>query len=363
MNNDTMARMAEATRMTRDGRLSEATALIQRLLAGDAPAPRPAEARVKIDPPSAQPGEPRAKLRETLRRLAERARAVDVETPALPIPEGARFETRNFRCAHGARSYKLYAPAKPSAGPRPLVLMLHGCTQNPDDFARGTGMNAAAEECGCFVAYPGQPSSANQNRCWNWFRPEDQRRGAGEPAILAGIVRQLIADERVDPARVFVVGMSAGGAAAATLAAEYPELFAAAGVHSGLPHGAAQDLPSALNAMRLGAHGAHRSGKTIPTIVFHGDADHVVNPRNGAAVVAQATPKGLRVKVERGETGGRSYSRALHRDATDAILCEHWTIHGAGHAWTGGDASGSHTDRLGPDASREMLRFFLNRDR
>jgi poly(hydroxyalkanoate) depolymerase family esterase len=360
---DMMARMAEATRMTRDGRLGEATALIQRLLAGDAPTPQPAEERVRIDPPAATPERPRAKLRETLRRLAERARAVDVGTPSAPVPEGARFEARSFRCPQGARDFKLYVPAKLDEGPRPLVLMLHGCTQNPDDFALGTGMNAAAEEHGCLVAYPGQPASANQNRCWNWFRPEDQRRDLGEPAVLAGLVRRLVADEGVDPGRVFVAGMSAGGAAAATLAAEYPDLFAAVGVHSGLPHGAAQDLPSALNAMRQGAAGKDRAARNMPAIVFHGDADHVVSPRNGAAVVAQATPKGLKVEVERGEAGGRGYSRALHRDAAGAVLCEHWTIHGAGHAWTGGDATGSHTDRLGPDASREMLRFFLSRGR
>jgi len=363
MSSDLMARMAEATRMTRDGRLSDATSLIQRLLAGDAPAPSPErpQAEIKLPPPA--PGKTRVKLRETLRRLAERARAVDVEAPAAPLPEGARFEARSFRCAQGAREYKLYAPANPADGPRPLVLMLHGCTQNPDDFARGTGMNAAAEEHGCLVAYPAQPTSANQNRCWNWFRPEDQRREAGEPAILAGIVRELIAEGLADPARVFVAGMSAGGAAATTLAAEYPDLFAAAGVHSGLPHGAAQDLPSALGAMRQGASGARRGTKAVPMIVFHGDADHVVNPRNGEAVVDQAAPRGLKVEVERGEAGGRGYARALHRDAAGATVCEHWTLHGAGHAWSGGDDAGSHTDRLGPDASREMLRFFLSRGR
>ena len=221
-------------------------------------------------------------------------------------------------------------------------------------------MNASAETAGCLVLYPAQPASANPNRCWNWFRPGDQRRGAGEPENLAALVRKVIAAERVDPSRVYVAGLSAGGAAAAILGAEYPELFAAVGVHSGLPHGAAQDLPSALMAMRTGGAGV-RNDRAMRTIVFHGDTDRVVHPANADALIAQAISAagGLDRRVEDGAAGGRGYSRAVHRDAEGRTVAEHWTLHGAGHAWAGGDAAGSHADPLGPDASREMLRFFL----
>ncbi len=300
-----------------------------------------------------------------MRRLAERARAREAEFPdagPLPVPEGARFESARFADATGARDYKVYFPAAAAPGKarRPLVLMLHGCTQDPDDFARGTAMNAAAEEHGCVIVYPAQPAAANPNRCWNWFRPEDQRRGAGEPALIAALVRAVVKVESVDPDRVFVAGLSAGGATAAILGAEYPEVFAAVGVHSGLPCGAAQDLPSALMAMRNGGQGPG-SGRAVRTIVFHGDADRVVNPANAEALVAQATAAAgaLGRRVEEGAAGGRGYSRVIHHDDAGRTVCEHWTLHGAGHAWAGGDAAGSHTDPLGPDASREMLRFFL----
>jgi poly(hydroxyalkanoate) depolymerase family esterase len=210
----------------------------------------------------------RTGLRATLRRLAERKRALDVEDPALapPVQPGARFEAAHFRSAAGERDYKLYVPASArGAGPRPLVVMLHGCTQNPDDFARGTAMNAAAEAAGVLVAYPAQPSSANPKRCWNWFRPEDQRRDAGEPALIAGLARAVIAAEDVDPARVYVAGLSAGGAAAAVVGALYPDVFAAVGVHSGLPHGAAADVASAFAAMRQARAALTRRGRCAPS--------------------------------------------------------------------------------------------------
>lgn len=365
MSSDFAAGMAEATRMTRDGRLAEATTLIQRLLRG-APAAAPA---LSPDAPPPAEAAPRAagrrpRLRETLRRLLERSRALDAEevAPPPPVPAGARFEAGRHEGALGARDYRLYVPSTPdvAAGPRPMVVMLHGCTQTPDDFARGTGMNAAAEAAGCLVLYPAQPSSANPKRCWNWFRPEDQRRDAGEPGQIAELVRAVVAAEDVDPARVFVAGLSAGGAAAAILGAEYPELFAAVGVHSGLPHGAARDVASGFAAMRLGARGA-AAARPTRTIVFHGDADRVVNPANAGALAAQAVAgaEGLDVSVEQGASGGRDYSRARHADAEGRVLCESWVVHGAGHAWAGGDDAGSHADPLGPDASREMLRFFL----
>jgi len=283
-----------------------------------------------------------------------------------PLPEGARFETLTYANAAGSRAYKLYIPSGYSGQPVPLVVMLHGCTQNPDDFAAGTNMNALAEEQTFLVAYPGQPSSANANKCWNWFVPADQTRDAGEPSILAGITRQIMSDHTVDPRRVYVAGLSAGGAAAAIMGQAYPDLYAAIGVHSGLAQGAAHDIPSAFAAMRQGgppvaSASRGRSGHIVPTIVFHGDQDRTVSAVNGEQVIAQAKAgANLRTTVILGQSeGGVRYARAVQADEEGRPVLEHWVLQGAGHAWSGGSQAGSYTDPRGPDASREMLRFFL----
>ena len=296
--------------------------------------------------------------------------------PALPaaaprkagVPRGASFSRTTFSSDQGERSYKLYSPASartspgtPRYPPIPLVVMLHGCGQTPDDFAAGTRMNVLAEEFGLLVAYPCQPSEANANRCWDWFNRNNQLRGSGEPALIAGIVRKIMGERPVDPARIYVAGLSAGGSAANILGATYPDLFAAVGVHSGLPVGAAQNSASAFVAMRQGAPG-DRPTTSVPTIIFHGDADPVVHPRNGRFIAARALsalPSLRKVECKGRSPGGRDYSVTTHRGKNGKPYCEHWVVEGSGHAWSGGHPSGSYTDPAGPNASREMLRFFL----
>jgi poly(hydroxyalkanoate) depolymerase family esterase len=413
--------MIEAMRLTRAGRLADATTLLQRLLRDEGPDPSsgPAhgedlpvvdlqpvtvgatDAKALAGPPQSEPradqasgafaslpsawqgrapGAIRMGLGETLRRLAARVVPADGEpwtgpspTPGpAPLPDGAAFVTASFTNQAGTRSYKLYLPSGRAGQRLPLVVMLHGCTQSPDDFAAGTRMNALAEEHGCLVAYPAQPAAANPSKCWNWFEPNDQQRGQGEPSLIAGITRQIIRDHSVDPSRVYVAGLSAGGAAAAILGATYSDLYAAIGVHSGLACGAASDLPSAFRAMRQGGAPVERragrvstnggAARIVPTIVMHGDQDTTVHPRNGDEVIAQSKAAAieLRAIVQHGQVpGGHAYSRAVYADPAGRALLEQWTIHGAGHAWAGGSPAGSYTDPRGPDAAREMLRFFL----
>ena len=287
----------------------------------------------------------------------------------LEIADGAQFLGRSYACAAGRRSYKLYVPSRQHAGRRPLVVMLHGGTQSPDDFAAGTRMNALAEEHGFLVAYPSQCKSANPSLCWNWFKPEDQMRGAGEPSIIAGITDEIVSAYDIDRQRVFVAGLSAGGAMAGVMAATYPDVYAAAGIHSGLPYRSATDVTSAFAAMR-GDPGLQRHPRKtrrdsdyalrVRTIVFHGDADHIVHPSNAGRIVEAQAEGGDSVEsVKARSSVSRSYTRAVTRDKTGTAVVEHWLIHGSGHAWSGGSADGTYTDPHGPDASRAMLRFFL----
>jgi poly(hydroxyalkanoate) depolymerase family esterase len=282
--------------------------------------------------------------------------------------EAGTFVSRSFSSEAGVREYKLYVPGSydAAAAPMPLVVMLHGCTQSPDDFAAGTRMNALAEAQGILVAYPAQAPRANGSKCWNWFRAEDQAHGRGEPALIAGIALEVAADYRVDPGRIFVAGLSAGAAMAVILGERYPDVFAAVGAHSGLPFGAAHDVASAFNAMKGGTVASRaspgRSGAPIPTIVFHGDADHTVAASNGEAIIRDATKartQTLRATSRRdAAAGGRAFTHDSFADAAGRTHAEHWRLHGAGHAWSGGSAQGSYTDPTGPDASSEMLRFF-----
>ncbi|KAB1072351.1 extracellular catalytic domain type 1 short-chain-length polyhydroxyalkanoate depolymerase [Methylobacterium planeticum] len=397
--------IGEVTRLTRAGKLAEAMALLK---GQEAPGPAPKEAgrsarasafRSIIDmvPPAqaggawtapGSPGQAKAAafpdLGETMRTFRERlatpgalpglgegfgrglGEGVGPARQAPPVPDGARFEERSFTAEAGSRTYKVFVPSGYTGQALPVVVMLHGCTQNPDDFAAGTRMNELAEEQTFLVAYPRQPQSANLQKCWNWFNAGDQQRDGGEPALIAGIARAVIAEFSADAGQVYVAGLSAGGAAAAIMAQTYPDLFAAAGVHSGLACGAARDMPSAFAAMSGGGAARPRgAGPAVPTIVFHGDGDRTVNPVNGDQVIAQATPgTDLSRQVTRGETpGGMAYTRTVQSDAAGREVLEHWVLHGAGHAWSGGSPAGSYTDPRGPDASREMMRFFRSQAR
>lgn len=374
--------MAKAADLTRAGHLAEATAAIQRALSQRAePADAPADGDViegvftRLDDETPRPRTPKADRRrqasaasrsalsETLRRIAAGGMPGGT-TPSRsepPIPAAAKFLSLTHTSPQGTIAYRLYIPAKRLATPMPLILMLHGCTQSPEDFAAGTGMNSLAEEFGCLVAYPAQPHGANAQKCWNWYRPQDQKRGRGEPALLAGMVQEILLDHGADPARVYVAGLSAGGAAAAILAAAYPEIFSAVGIHSGLPLAAAQDVASAFAAMRSGA-GKGAEAIPVPTIIFHGQADVTVHPKNGDALLAQAVHghSGLRQTHQSGASpGGRTVHQTRFLRADGSSLAEFWQVEGAGHAWAGGHPAGSYTDARGPDASREMLRFFL----
>ncbi len=375
--------MSRAAELTRAGKLDEATALIQALLRGTpAPADRsPPITRLKDASADVIEGT-FTRLGDTAARTAPGAKHKQGKTlhdtfaavtatglprrsakaPLMPdLPKGAQFLALTHHSAHGSRAYRLYIPAKRPEGPMPLVVMMHGCTQSPEDFAIGTGMNGLAEEFGCLIAWPAQPQTANAQKCWNWFRPEDQGRDRGEPAMIAGIVRDILQDHPADPARVYVAGLSAGGAAAAIMGAAYPDLFAAVGVHSGLPVGGAQDVVTAFAAMRSGTTGKLHAAP-MPTIVFHGAADATVHPANGAAVIAhavQAHPGVKQTRVSGIAPGARTYTMTSHAGGDGRSIAELWEIDGAGHAWSGGKRGGSYTDPKGPDASREMLRFFL----
>jgi poly(hydroxyalkanoate) depolymerase family esterase len=385
--------MSEATRLTQQGRLDEATAAIQRALGGTfVPTSKPGpDAERPVDVTSrvvrhAQKG-PAEGLRTVRRPGApprtaphrdplNRSRATPSGTAAgratsFGVPDGGRFVEGSYTNGAGTRSYKVYVPGGYTGQAVPLVVMLHGCTQNPDDFAAGTRMNELAEEHTFLVAYPAQPSNANMQKCWNWFQASDQQRGRGEPSLIAGITRQVSEEYEVVDGRVYVAGMSAGGAMAAILGATYSDLYAAVGVHSGLAPGAAHDMPSAFTAMRQGNHGAARpeargGERTVPTIVFHGDRDSTVHPRNGDNILTRLTVgdgQSLKVSTRQGSVpGGHAFTRTLYKDADGLPVVERWSVHGLGHAWSGGSHPGSYTDPKGPDASGEMVRFFLQHE-
>ncbi len=389
-------RLSDATRLTKSGDLKGAVASIQAELAGGVCRAKTASASNPWENADIVQRSPRRRVMTTPPRplLLDHPSSTQVDIPQARVapkvaPAAAQFLRGRYANEAGARDYRLFVPPAQSGKRLPLVVMLHGCTQDPDAFAAGTAMNEIALSRGFFVLYPAQAQSANANRCWNWFERTHQQRDAGEPAILAGMTRYVMTQHAIDPRQIYVAGLSAGGAMAVILGETYPELYAAIGVHSGLPSGVAHDLPSALAAMKgghlIGAkpgsrlHAVQRSESDSrgpqsvpPTIVFHGDQDKTVRSTNAEQIVAScnrsasATPiaRDLKSQTESARSSnGREYTRTSHRAADGHPVSELWTIHGAGHAWSGGRKEGSYTDPRGPNASEEMIRFFFSQRR
>ena len=382
------AAIEKAMRFTREQNPAEATRVLLHSLSGGSletptrptprePGPQAAlaiEAPAFIAPTAASTSRFRMPLGETLKRLrggelpnlslSPEALAKLGKRPRVKVPDGASYLSRTFACQAGSRPYKVYVPSKAHGRMAPLVVMLHGCTQNSDDFAVGTGMNRLAEEHGFIVAYPEQPLTANQLGCWNWFNQQDQLRESGEASIIAGLTRALISEMNIDHERVFVAGLSAGGAMAEVMSVTYPDLFAGAGVHSGLAYGVATDRASAFVAMsgKSLEHRTRRVKNRARTIIFHGSSDSKVHPMNAERILTEARAGISRIHEEttqRGIENGLQYQRTLVSDERGVPQLEYWAVEGLGHAWSGGSPEGSHTEQRGPDASREMLRFFL----
>ncbi|MEO8936665.1 MAG: PHB depolymerase family esterase [Burkholderiaceae bacterium] len=344
--------MADAAGLVQSGDLLAATALIQ-----DA-------SRLHATQPAAD--DVLSAIKSRLGTLTGTRAANDVvevvDGPTSVVRDSGRFIDGSLAFDGLQARYKLFIPGVPAAEPQ-LIVLLHGCTQDPDDFAAGTAMNVRAEQQGFYVLYPMQSAAANPSRCWNWYRPDDQQRDRGEPALIAGMTRDVIDRYGIDADRVYAAGLSAGGAMAAILGSRYPELFAAVGVHSGLPAGAAANIPDALSAMRSGTRRGQRTATPlaaqVPTIVFHGDRDTTVHPVNGESVIDDVVVGADAPAVVKGQApGGKGYSNSTYRDVEGKVVAEHWIVHGLAHAWSGGNPEGTHTDADGPSATDEMLRFF-----
>jgi poly(hydroxyalkanoate) depolymerase family esterase len=368
MNTQFHAAVGEAMARLRKADVAGATAAIQRAIHGGAAATRQYPEESEGSPPGPPDQQPR-RLGDVLKSLRA-GRAHDgrlvAEVPELPEVSDGRFRSRTFGNGAGSLSYKLYVPAEHAGRDLALVVMLHGCTQDPDDFARGTRMNALADEFGLIVVYPHQSRSANAHGCWHWFDARHQRRGSGEAALLAGVAQELAAEFEIDGDRVFVAGLSAGGAMADVLAAAYPDVFSAVRIHSGLPHGEARDVMSAFAAMK-GNLKTSPPGRdfTARTIIFHGTADPTVHPSNGDKLFdrVRARDESFQELTADALINGKRVTRKRLVPVTGPSVAEYWVIQGSGHAWSGGDHKGSFTDATGPDASREIVRFFLESGR
>ncbi|MDR5883983.1 PHB depolymerase family esterase [Caballeronia sp. LZ032] len=266
----------------------------------------------------------------------------------LAATNGPQWLSNRFEHGGHTHRFKLYVPSVYHGQPLPMIVMLHGAHQDPDDFAAGTEMNEAAEAHGYIVAYPEQSESTNLLRCWHWFRPSDQARESGETSMIAALTREVIAAYHVDPTQVYVAGMSAGGAMAVNLAVTHPDLYAAAAVHSGVAFGVADEAFSALCAMNDGMSKVRLPARlpeglqhrVVPLIVFHGDADEIVHPRNSDQIVAMrallhgdcsASLEPSSTYVEKTKNG-YAYTCCVFRDENRRPVGEQWLVHGLGHA-------------------------------
>jgi poly(hydroxyalkanoate) depolymerase family esterase len=301
------------------------------------------------------------------------------------VPAGRPRAGSQGRAGGGPRA-EVHVPARAAGAALPLVCMLHGCNQDAASFAAATRMNELADRHGFAVVYPQQQRNANQQGCWNWFDPAHQTRGGGEPAAIAAIVGELVGGSSgpsIDRGRVFVAGLSAGGAMAAILALTYPDVFAAVAVHSGLPYGVAGNVPGAFEVMRRGAasetgigEAAHAAmgghERPVPSLVIHGCADRTVAPLNGEQLLRQmmsanrlaapalCDPDPARpARRSESAAGDRhAYTTSEWHDARGELLHQSLLVDGLGHAWSGGTPGGSFTDPRGPDASAAIWRFF-----
>jgi poly(hydroxyalkanoate) depolymerase family esterase len=365
--------MRKAALLTGMGKLVDASRLIQRSLLGSVLQTQP-QVQAETKAPAGREHTPAANDPQ----VAEYPPQVIILPPpqrpvgdiATPAPtRKASFTKHQFVFEADTYPYRLYTPpataVDASADKRmPLVVLLHGCKQDALDFSNGTAMNALADEHHAMVLYPEQITRANAMRCWNWFEPGHQQANRGEPGMIAALTQSILQKHGADPERVYIAGLSAGGAMAAVMADLYPDIFAAVGVHSGLAAGAANDVMSAFGAMRSGAKGSKQP--TLPTIIFHGTADKTVHPDNSQhiteAALAGLKAAGLQlVKTasSNSHNGGEKIERLVYSTADGTPYIENWRIDGGAHAWSGGDAIGSYTDPDGPSASAAMLAFFL----
>lgn len=285
------------------------------------------------------------------------------------------FDPRPYSGPAGRRAYRLFVPPGIGAGDDvPLIVMLHGCTQDAADFAAGTRMNDFARANRFVLAYPEQPADLHAQKCWNWYDPAHHVRDQGEPSLIAGIAREVIAAYPIDPARVYIAGVSAGGAMAVLTAAAYPDIFAAVASHSGVEHGAASTLSAALYVMRNGGPDPATRGKAafdamgsharpMPIIVLHGDDDPVVRPVNGAQTVEQWIETNRLAGATLPEPSIERVDGAdvtTYRDDTGNVLIEYWRIAGLGHAWSGGSAAGTYASPDHIDAGPIIIRFLMH---
>ena len=303
-----------------------------------------------------------------------------------PVANGAtgRFVDGVFTSEAGARRWRLWIPGAYDGRTRlPLVVLLHGCTQDPDDIARGTRVTELADKLNLLVLLPEQPETANPKKCWTWYDAAHQRRDAGEPSLIAGMTRQTLGDWAVDSQRVYITGISAGAAMASVMAIAYADVFAAAGLHSGIPYRAAANVMEGVAAMTRGASDPVQLATTamadmgpraraIPAIIVQGLADAVVKPVNAehtrdmwltmnALVRRDAAPAVRPTAEQRSEAGGLGVITSCYPSRQVTTGCEVTTVfvEGLGHAWSGGSKAGTFTDERGPDATDVILKFLL----